>query len=386
MIDGPGIASTGEGAERVTGRTVVPGRANLIGAGLIGGSLGMALRERGWYVSISDVDDGSQTEAVNRGAADAVGLDASADITFIAAPVGAIPELADQALSKTSGLVTDVGSTKADICAAVIDPRFVGGHPMAGSEQDGIIGARSELFAGAMWVLTPSETTDEEAFAIVRAVVRSFGAETISLPATVHDELVAHVSHVPHLTAAALMNLASSGSLQHRALLRLAAGGFRDMTRISAGRPSIWPDICVANSTAITSSLNELIEQLEETRDLVQARNRIGLYELLNRARMARLNLPVGYAEVERVAEVVVPIPDRPGELAAITTLAAELDVNILDLEISHSGEGRRGLLTVVVDADLAERLVGGLMVRSYHPTLRPRSQEPDGDGEDRCG
>ncbi len=327
---------------------------------------------------MSDVDGGSQSEAVNRGAADAVGLDANADITFIAAPVGVIPELAEQALAKTSGLVTDVGSTKADICRSVIDPRFVGGHPMAGSEQDGINGARSELFVGAMWVLTPSETTDEEAFAIVRAVVRSFGAETISLDATVHDELVAHVSHVPHLTAAALMNLAASGSLQHRALLRLAAGGFRDMTRISAGRPSIWPDICVANSTAITASLTELIERLHETRRLVESRDRVGLFQLLNSARMARLNLPVGYGEVERVAEVVVPIPDRPGELAAITTLAAELDVNILDLEISHSGEGRQGVLTVVVDADLAERLVGGLMVRAYHPTVRRGTPEPD--------
>ncbi len=381
MIDGPGIASSDDGNGRVTGRAVVPGRANVIGAGLIGGSVGMALRERGWFVTISDIDGASQSEALNRGAADAVGVDPAADISFVAAPVGVIPDVVAQALDKTSGLVTDVGSTKADICRAVVDPRFVGGHPMAGSEQDGIGGARSDLFAGAMWVLTPSETTDEEAFANVRAVVRSLGAETISLAATVHDELVAHVSHVPHLTAAALMNLASSGSLQHRALLRLAAGGFRDMTRISAGRPSIWPDICVANSTAIAASLTELIDRLEETRRLVSDRDRVGLYQLLNSARMARLNLPVGYGEVERVAEVVVPIPDRPGELAAITTLAAELDVNILDLEISHSGEGRQGLLTVVVDADLAERLVGGLMVRAYHPAVRRRVDESGDEG-----
>ncbi len=384
MIEGLSIGSSDDGNGRVTGRTIVPGRANVVGTGLIGGSVGLALRERGWHVSASDLDDGSQSEAVERGAADVIGLDPMADVTFIASPVGAIPELAERALGKTSGLVTDVGSTKADICRAVINPRFVGGHPMAGSDQDGIAGARSDLFAGAMWVLTPSESTDEDAFAVIRAVVRSFGAETISLPPTVHDELVAHVSHVPHLTAAALMNLASSGSLQHRALLRLAAGGFRDMTRISAGRTSIWPDICVANSTAISKSLTELIERLEETRNLVASRDRVGLYRLLNEARMARLNLPVGYGEVERVAEVAVPIPDRPGELAAITTLAAELDVNILDLEISHSGEGRQGLLTVVVDADLAERLVGGLMVRNYHPTIRRRddpadeTQEPD--------
>jgi len=363
-------------------RTIVPGRANVVGVGLIGGSVAMALREQGWYVSVTDLDPASEVEAVKRGAADVTGLDPSADVTFIAVPVGTIPELAATVLDKTTGIVTDVGSTKADICRAIVDPRFVGGHPMAGSEQDGFHGARADLFAGAMWVLTPADTTDQETFAVVRAIVRGFGAETISLSPQVHDQLVAQVSHVPHLAAASLMNLAASGSLEHRALLRLAAGGFRDMTRISAGRPSIWPDICVANSTAIAQSLAQLIERLEQTKSMVEAKDRGGLFEMLNRARVARLNLPVGYGTVTEVAEVVVPIPDRPGELAAITTLAAELDVNILDLEISHSGEGRRGLLTVVVDADLAERLVGGLMVRQYHPTVRRSSvQEGNGDG-----
>jgi len=354
-------------------------RANVVGAGLIGGSIGLALRDRGWFVSATDVNLDAQVEAVARGAADASGLDPHADITFIAVPVGSIPDIAAEVLDKTSGPVTDVGSTKADICLRVTNPRFVPGHPMAGSEQDGIGGARADLFTGAMWVLTPTDSTDEASFARVRGLVREMGAETISLSAEVHDGLVAQVSHVPHLTAAALMNLASSGSLQHRALLRLAAGGFRDMTRISAGGPSIWPDICVANGEAIVGSLSELIDQLGQVRDLVEARDRVGLFQMLDRARTARLNLPVGYGEVDRVAEVIVPIPDRPGELAAITTLAAELDVNILDLEISHSGEGRRGLLTVVVDADLAERLVGGLMVRDYQPSIRRHDSEHDG-------
>ena len=376
------MTETSQTNGRPAGTTVVPGRANVVGVGLVGGSVGMALRAKGWFVTASDIDSRIQAEAIDRQVADEVGFDPTADITFVAVPVGSIPELAGQALDKTSGIVTDVGSTKAEICRAVVDPRFVGGHPMAGSEQDGLQGARADLFDGAMWVLTPSDTTSQEAFAVVRAVVRSLGAETISLAAPVHDELVAQVSHVPHLTAAALMNLAASGSLQHRALLRLAAGGFRDMTRISAGGPSIWPDICVANSTAIAQSLDDLITQLEQTRSLVEARDKVGLYQFFDQARVARLNLPVGYGEVDKVAEVVVPIPDRPGELAAITTLAAELDVNILDLELSHSGEGRRGLLTVVVEDDLAERLVGGLMVRQYQPSIRrPSEDESDSDG-----
>jgi prephenate dehydrogenase len=347
------------------------GWANVMGVGLIGGSIGLALRANGWRVGVVDVNPAVEQEAVTRGAADRIGLEPTAAVTIIAAPVGAIPDLARRALAETTGVVTDVGSAKAEICAAVDDPRFIGGHPMAGSDQDGIAGARADLFVEAMWVLTPGETTSETAFSTVRSLIRALGAETIALPAPVHDELVALVSHVPHLTSAALMNLADSTSIEHRALLRLAAGGFRDMTRISAGRPQIWPDICVANREAIVTGLGRLIEALTQTRDLVADGDRSGLYELLDTARTARQNLPVGYDHVEKVAELAVPIPDRPGEIAAIATLAAELDVNILDLEISHSGEGHQGVMTLVVDATKGERLVGGLMARGYRPKLR---------------
>lgn len=342
-----------------------------MGTGLIGGSIGLALRAQGWHVSASDVDPEVERQALAIGVADATGLDPEAEVTLVAVPVGAISELIEQALAETSGLVTDVGSTKADICKAIDDARFVGGHPMAGSDQDGITGARADLFADAMWVLTPSESTSEEAFATVRTLVKSLGAESIALPPAVHDELVAQVSHVPHLTSAALMNLADSTSVEHRPLLRLAAGGFRDMTRISAGRPAIWPDICVANREAIVVGLDRLIEALGTTRALVVEGDRAGLYALLDTARTARLNLPVGYGQAEKASELAVPIPDRPGEIAAIATLAAELDVNILDLEISHSGEGSQGVMMLVVDAAKAERLVGGLMARGYRPTLR---------------
>ncbi len=346
-------------------------RATIVGCGLIGGSIGLGLRANGWQVSVVDLDDEVAKKAVDIGAADMIGSDELADVTFLAAPVGSIPDLAWEALAAGNGLVTDVGSTKAEICSRVEHDRFVGGHPMAGSEQDGIDGADALLFDGSMWVLTPTDATNESTFAGVAAAVRGLGSEVIALAPEVHDTLVAQVSHVPHLTAAALMNLADETSGQHRALLRLAAGGFRDMTRISSGRPSIWPDICVANRPAIVDGLDRLIESLSDVRTRVAESDRDGLLRLLNRARQARINLPTGHRLAERVAEIAVPIPDRPGEIAAITTLASELDVNILDLDISHSGEGGRGVMLLMVDADLAERLIGGLMARSYRPTLR---------------
>ena len=350
--------------------TAVDKRATVIGTGLIGGSVGMALRKQGWHVSGQDLDEEVMAEAVAVGAADATGLDPASDLVVIAAPVGAVADLALDALDRTNAVVTDVGSTKSAICEAVGHPRFVGGHPMAGSEQDGLAGAVSDLFGGAMWVLTPLEDTDEAAFATVRSVVRSFGAETLALPPAVHDEMVAHVSHVPHLTAATLMNLADVASVEHRSLLRLAAGGFRDMTRISAGRPTIWPDICVANQRAIVEGLDDLIEALSGVRKLVSEHNRQGILDLLESARSARLNLPVGFGPADNLVELAVPIPDRPGEIAAIATLAAELDVNIFDLEISHSGEGRQGIMVLVVDEARSERFMGGLMARSYRPTV----------------
>lgn len=347
-------------------------RATVIGAGLIGGSVGIALRKQGWTVSMVDRDPEVATQAIRVGAADDVGLDPASELVVIATPVGVIPELALDALERCpQAAVTDVGSTKADVCEAVPHARFVGGHPMAGSEQDGLAGAREDMFAGAMWVLTPTETTDEDAFATVRAMVRSIGAETIALPPDVHDELVAQVSHVPHLTAASLMNLADASSVEHRALLRLAAGGFRDMTRISAGRPSIWPDICLANSRAIVDGLDRLIEALSEVRGLVANRDRDGILALLTRARAARINLPVGFGPSDNLVELAVAIPDRPGEIAAIATLASELDVNIFDLELSHSGEGRQGVMIMVVDESRAERFMGGLMARGYRPSVR---------------
>jgi prephenate dehydrogenase len=251
------------------------------------------------------------------------------------------------------------------------DPRYVGGHPMAGSELEGIDGARADLFEGATWVLTPVEGTDDAAYAAVRAVITSFGADVVSIPPDRHDSMVAVVSHVPHLTAATLMRLADESSTEHRALLRLAAGGFRDMTRIAAGHPGIWPDICAENRTAIVDELDRLVDALTEVRDVVAKSDRSELVGMLEQARAARVALPARYAKPDAVAEVRVPIPDRKGVLAQITTLATELDVSILDIEIAHSAEGPQGVLIVLVEAELGPRLVDGLVAEGFRPSLR---------------
>src|SRR5438552_12073188 len=313
-----------------------PGRVAVVGTGLIGGSIGLALRARGWHVSGRDLDPERSQQALALGALDTVGDDPGAVLTFVATPVGSIAAEVRRAL-EGGGVVTDVGGVKNPIVSAVSDPHFVGGHPMAGSEQEGVEGADASLFEGATWVLTPTVDTEPDAYALVRSVVSSLGADVVAVAPERHDALVAVVSHVPHLTAAALMRLAAEGAEEHAALLRLAAGGFRDMTRVAAGHPGIWPDICVENRDAILGGIDGLQEALARMRSMVAGGDRDGLLEQLEAARAARINLPTRAPRPEELAEIRVPVPDRPGVLAEVTTLVSELGVNVFDFETVHS-------------------------------------------------
>jgi prephenate dehydrogenase len=214
--------------------------------------------------------------------------------------------------------------------------------------------------------------TDPAAYTLVRGVLADLGANVVALAPARHDALVAVVSHVPHLTAATLMDLAAGVGEEHAALLQLAAGGFRDMTRIAAGQPSIWPDICDGNADAIVETLDLLIEALGSMRRRVADHDHASLLEVLGRAADARRALVDTTPRPEGLVEVRIPVPDRTGVLADITTLAAELGVNIFDLEIAHSVEGDRGVLVLVVDALAAPTLLATLPARGYRSASTP--------------
>ena len=346
-------------------------RATVVGLGLIGGSLCVALRERGWLVSGDDQDPQRVTEALERGLISAVGIDAESQVTFVAVPVTAISLQVQRALDATNGIVTDVGSVKAVVTRTITDPRFIGGHPMAGSELEGLDGVDGELFTGAVWVLTPTPTTSDAAFATVANIVNDLGAEVVGLDPVRHDELVAIVSHVPHLTAATLMGVAGSRATEHAALLRLAAGGFRDMTRIASGHPAIWLDICAENRPAIISTLSALIDGLSDMRTAVDTGDRATILQRLTAARESRANLPSRIKALADLSEVRIPIPDRPGAAAEVFTLAAELGVNIPNFEVVHSVEGDRGIAVVLVETTSVELFRGGLMARGFKPSVQ---------------
>jgi len=357
-------------------------RVGIVGTGLIGASIGLALRRDGVVVRGVDRDPARAAEAARRGAIDetapdVAGVAADADLVIVAVPVGQVADLVVEALDAGAPVVTDVGSVKAPIVDAVEAARpdraarFVGGHPMAGSEQDGVEGADPDLFIGTTWVFTPTERTDAAAFSTVRRVLAPLGAEALAVTPADHDRLVAVVSHVPQLAATTLMDVAANGQAEPATLLRLAAGGFRDMTRVAAGHPAIWPDICVANRDQIVAALDGYLDALGEVRTLVAAQDRPALLALLERARAARQQLPVGPVAVEALVELRVPVPDRPAVLAEVTTLAGSMGINIADIEIVHSVEGGGGILVLLVPARDVAAFEEALTGRGYHHSRR---------------
>lgn len=344
--------------------------ANVIGLGVIGGSVALALRGRGWIVHGEDREQSTLERAVRDGVIDVSGLDPGATVTVIAVPVDAVEGEVRRALDQTSGVVTDVGSVKGPICAAVDDPRFLGGHPMAGSELEGLDGADEAMFEGAVWVLTPRADSEDRTFSTVASLVAELGADVVAISPDAHDRLVAVVSHVPHLLAASLMRLAAARSEEHASLLRLAAGGFRDMTRIASGHPRIWLDICAQNRAAILEALDDLGASLATLRSVVERGDRAELLDVLSAARDARANLPSRVTDPTTLAEFRIRIPDRAGAAAEVFTLAAELGVNIANFEVVHLAEGNRGLAIVVVDVTQADVFRGGLVARGFRPTV----------------
>ncbi len=352
-------------------------RIAVIGTGLIGGSIGLALAGLGHDVVGFDRDRDRLERARDLGAVGSIAADleaaaAGADVAFVALPVGVVADAVVRLLTAGVPLVTDVGSVKGEVVAEVARRapdragRFIGGHPMAGSEQEGIDGARADLFLGAAWVVTPTPATAQDAYATLGTLLRELQAEVVAVTPEDHDVLVSFVSHVPQLAASTLMDVATTHEAQHRALLRLAAGGFRDMTRIAASQPTIWLDIFASNRDAVVGALDVYLAGLQHARDIVAAGDRDALEALLGRARAARRNLPVGISMATKLVELRVPVPDRPGVLSEVTTLAGRLGVNVADIEIAHSKEGGAGVLVLIVAAAEAEAFENGLHELGY--------------------
>ncbi|MDI3327338.1 MAG: prephenate dehydrogenase [Alicyclobacillaceae bacterium] len=363
------------------------GRIAVVGCGLIGGSLALAWRRAEIAGEIVGVD--SQPDhlraALELGAVDralplreAVG---EADAVVLAVPVRQslilLRELAGIPLAKGC-LITDVGSTKREICrtAGSLLPKdvyFIGGHPMAGSEKSGIRAASPRLFENAVYVLTPREGENPEAVERARALVSATGAQVLLLDPERHDRLVAAVSHLPHVVAAQLVDQVAALEDTDPLYPVLAAGGFRDVTRVASGHPVMWRDILLTNGDELRPLLERWREQIGVILDWIDRKDGEALESFFRRAADWRDSLPVrGRGAIRPVYQCTVDVPDETGIIGRIATLLADEGIGLRNIGILESREEDIGQL-ILTFGDEGERdeAVSLLESRGYRVHVR---------------
>jgi prephenate dehydrogenase len=349
----------------------------IVGLGLIGGSLGLAAAARGDHVAAFDADPAALDAGVGRGAAHtaARSIDEAvegADLAFVCGPVAQLPQLVDDVLQASAEgcAVSDVGSTKARLVrSAGGNGRFVGGHPVCGSEARGVASARADLFDGATWFLTPGADTDAACHRTVHGFVAGLGARPVAIDAEAHDRLVALTSHLPHAIANALVNQAGAGRVDGHDPLSAVGGSFRDMTRVAGANPRIWVDIFLDNRGALVDGLREHGRRLDELVRALEREDAGYLARWIGEASGNRRRLlETAYAaQPEELYRVRVHISDRPGVISGITQALGAEGINIEDFELHHLSAERGGTAVILVAGrDQAERAVALLDAQGY--------------------
>ena len=349
------------------------GTVVLAGVGLIGGSIGLGLHQRflARRVIGLDPDPVALDAARGLGVIDDAKLEpgpwlAEADLVVLATPVRSLVRLARELAPylRPDAIVTDVGSVKAPLVSALTDLRFVGGPPMAGSERGGVLNADAALLENAVWVLTPTPGTDADALRVVSELVTGLGARAIEVDPDLHDRLVATVSHLPYLAAVALTR--AVGEADERDLLALlAAGGFRDLTRVASGSPRMSRDMVVANRAAVREALRAFARQLDGVAALLDDPE--ALLDVAEAAKRQRDALPIVRRSLLPARhEVVVAVPDRPGELMRITGALGEAGVNIKDIEVLGVRESGGAMRLAFADHDALLRGTEALRAAGY--------------------
>jgi prephenate dehydrogenase len=341
----------------------------VIGTGLIGGSIAKAARERlgasvhGWDPDPEALATIDRLDGVDRMAPDLATAVAEADLVFVAAPVGALPGVVREVLRAAPGdcAVTDVGSTKRSL--AVDDPRFCGGHPLAGGETAGAGHARADLFEGAVWYLTPTEGTSGILLERLHRAIAAFGARPLSIDAEAHDRLMAGISHLPHVLANVLVSQAAA-ALGGEAIPPTGPS-FRDATRVAGANSRIWTDIYLANRDALVERVDDTVRRLTEVRDALGRDDAEALTAWNEAAAADRRALLEAGLEGGPVHELRVSVPNRPGVIADIALALGRAGVNIVDMALSPSADLRQGRVSLWLSGDdhaaRAEELGAGL-------------------------
>ena len=327
---------------------------HLVGLGLIGGSIAGGLRDGPYRVTGWDQIEEHRREALERGIVEDVhppeDLPESVSGVVLAIPVPEMIPVAEAILQTDQNpeFVTDVGSTKQQVCEAMEellpeDLPFIGAHPMAGSEDSGLGASDPILFENAITVITPTNPDQRYLLEVIQ-LWESLGAHVIEMDPEEHDRTVAHVSHLPHLNAAALLHGVRSVEDYENNLLPLAAGGFRDTTRVAEGDPDLWRDIFETNRDQVLEAINSFMTVLEDARTQIEEGDWSALTEWLDQARDVRDQIPEKTKGlIGSLFELKILAPDEPGILAQITGVLAEESINISDIEVLRVREGERG-------------------------------------------
>ena len=346
----------------------------VLGVGLIGGSIGMAARRRlnvevtGYDADSATLDAALRAEAIDARADSIEEACAGAAAAFCAAPVGALPGLAEAALAAAGEdcVVTDVGSTKRQIVAAVGgEPRFVGGHPLAGAETAGVANARADLFEGARWYLTPTPGTGGLLYDRLQRLLADLGARPQAIDADEHDRMMATTSHLPHLVANVLAQQAASGLTGGEDRLPEVGPSLRDATRVAGANPEIWHDIFLANRDPLAEAADDASRRLAEAAALIRSGDPRALASWHEQAAEARRRLLESEGAGGPLRELRVIVPNQPGTVAQLALELGRAGVNIEDMALHPSADMSSGAISLwIAGEDASERaaeLVRGL-------------------------
>lgn len=352
-----------------------------IGLGLIGGSIAKALRTAMPETKIIAYDVNGDTLALSKeeGTADIITENIGetfydCDIIFLCAPV----EYNDhnvitlkQYLSP-SCILTDVGSVKNNIhqhiAATGLSAQFIGGHPMAGSERFGYRNSKARLIENAYYILTPSDSIPVEKANQLKELVRKMGAIPLVLDAAQHDYVTAAVSHLPHIIAASLVHLVKDSDTKEGIMKMIAAGGFKDITRIASSSPDMWQQICLTNTANINTLLNDYMDALKKIREQLASKNEDALFSFFNEARTYRDSfIGASSGPIKKSYSLTVDIADETGALASIATILALNHINIKNIGIVHNREWEEGALKIEFYEETAIQSAGDILTgRGY--------------------
>ena len=351
-------------------RQSLVGPIHVVGAGLLGTSVGLAARRAGLEVWLSDLNHEHVRTASGLGAGVPAPAEGAAQLTVVAVPPDHIAESVLDALER-GGVVTDVGSVKGRPLDSIADrsseadlARYVGSHPMAGSERSGPLAATAALFDGRPWAITPHVHSAPEAVELVESLARLCHAEPVRLSPVEHDRAVARTSHLPHLLAVLTAGQLAEAQPEH---LSLSGQGVRDVTRIAAGDPDMWGQIIRANQVAVTEILRDVQGDLERLLGVLDRGDEDSLGEILTRGVSGTQAIPGKHGGPPlATASVFVSVPDHPGELARLFADVGEIGTNIEDLHIDHDPGRPVGLVELVVQDTAAEDLRTSLEAREW--------------------